>query len=102
MQLPSRIRQDTPAVAEDLTRHQLRAGRRPRPPERNVQIHAKPGRVKEGGRRRELSRARPAPETAGGARGTDAGVRSPIRETLPDRELASETLGERHSSSVTG
>ena len=57
---------NTPAGAEDLTQHQRRAGRRPRPPERNVQIHAKPGRVKEGGRRRGLSRTRSAPETAVG------------------------------------
>ena len=61
----------TPSDAEDLTGRQLRAGKRPWPPERNVQIHAKPGRVQEGGRRRRLSRTRPAPETAGGAGGTD-------------------------------
>lgn len=38
---------NTPSDAEDLTGHQLKAGRRPRAPERNVQILAKPGRVKE-------------------------------------------------------
>ena len=91
----------TPSDAEDLTGRQLRAGKRPWPPERNVQIHAKPGRVQEGGRRRRLSRTRPAPETAGGAGGTEAGVQSPISETVQDRGLASEAPGERSSASVT-
>ena len=98
---PRRFLGNTPSDVEDLTGQQLRAGKRPRAPERNVQIHAKPGRVQEGGRRRRLSRTRPAPETAGGAGGTEAGVRSPVRKTVQDRGLASEAPGERSSTSVT-
>ena len=39
---------------EDLTEHQLRAGRSLWPPERNIRIHTKLGRMKEGEKRRRV------------------------------------------------
>ena len=43
----SRCNRNVSSNTEDLTEHQLRAGRNPWPPERNTRIHTKLGRMKE-------------------------------------------------------
>lgn len=42
-----RCNRNVSSNTEDLTEHQLRAGRNPWPPERNTRIHTKLGRIKE-------------------------------------------------------
>ena len=42
-----------PSDAEDLTEHQVRAGRSPSPLERNTQVHTNLGRMKEGREKEE-------------------------------------------------
>ena len=72
--LPSRMRQEHALGCGGSHRAPAESWQAcPLAPERNVQILAKPGRVKEGGRRRRLSRTRPAPVTAGGAAGPKQG-----------------------------
>ena len=53
---------NTSSDTEGLTEYQLQVGRSPRPLERNIQIHEKLSRTKEGDEKEEseLVRARPA------------------------------------------
>ena len=81
--------------AEDLTGHQLKAGRRPPAPERNAQILAKPGREKE-----ETEEDQTCTRDSSWGCGTEAGVRSPVGATARDSGQ-SEAPAERGGSPAT-
>ena len=82
---------NTPSDTEGLAEHQLRVGKSPWPLERNIQIHAKFGRMKGEVGKRRVSRTVPAHGRVGDLKQWSVPL---IRETVRDTGEAFGAVGE--------
>ena len=85
---------NTPSDAEDLTEHQVRAGRSPSPLGRNTQVHTNLGRMKEG---REKEESEQDWTRIQGVKELKQGSDPHIRAIVWDRGKAFEAVGECNS-----